>query len=96
MERAPAPPSSFVRGKSGYVPFKPGGLDDVLLSSIQPGFSEESVKGLRSIPPGFSRGLRRPGEELEDESLATLEESLSSKATASGDLVITFPLPYIH
>lgn len=91
MERAPAPPSSFVRGKSGYVPFKPGGLDDVLLSSIQPGFSEEPVKGLRSIPPGFSRGLRRPGEELEDESLATLEESLSSKAIANSDLHKDFP-----
>ena len=91
MERAPAPPASFVRGKSGYVPFKPGGLDDVLLSSIRPGSSE--VKGLRCIPPGFSRGLRLPGEELEDDYLATLEGSLPSRATANGDLVIVFSFP---
>ncbi|KAL4067368.1 NUC185 domain-containing protein, partial [Scleroderma yunnanense] len=91
MERAPAPPTSFVRGKSGYVPFKPGGLDGVLLSSIQSGFSEESAKGFRSIPPGFSRGLRLPGEEAEDDSLATLEGSLVWKGTTSGDLHDDFP-----
>ena len=30
--RAPAPTATFVRGKSGYLPFRPGGLDDVVLS----------------------------------------------------------------
>ncbi|KIJ66348.1 hypothetical protein HYDPIDRAFT_86124 [Hydnomerulius pinastri MD-312] len=85
MDRAPAPTANFVRGKSGYVPFQPGGLDDVLLSSTQNGAPEESTKGLRTIPPGFSRGLRLPGEELEDESLAELDESFSSKRT-NGDM----------
>ncbi|KAF9225395.1 ATP-dependent RNA helicase [Gyrodon lividus] len=85
MDRAPAPAATFVRGKSGYVPFQPGGLDDVLLSSTQNGVSEESVKGLRTIPPGFSRGLRLPGEELEDEALTALEESFPSRYS-NGDL----------
>ncbi|KAF8140636.1 ATP-dependent RNA helicase [Boletus edulis] len=83
MDRAPGPVGAFVRGKSGYVPFQPGGLDEVLLSSTQTGISEESVKGLRTIPPGFSRGLRLAGEESEDEALADLEESLPS---AGGEL----------
>lgn len=78
MDRAPGPVGAFVRGKPGYVPFQPGGLDEVLLSSLQTGISEESVKGLRTIPPGFSRGLRLAGEDPEDEALATLEESLPS------------------
>ena len=88
MERALALPASFVLGKSVYVPFKPGGLDDVLLSPIQPGSS--GVKGLRSILPGFLRGLRLPGEELEVDYLATLEGSLPSRATANGDIVMVF------
>lgn len=84
MDRAPGAVGAFVRGKSGYVPFQPGGLDDVLLSSAQTGISEESVKGLRTVPPGFSRGLRLAGEEPEDEALAALEDSLPS---ANGELV---------
>lgn len=84
MDRAPGPVGAFVRGKSGYVPFQPGGLDGVLFSSSQSGISEESVKGLRTIPPGFSRGLRLAGEEPENEALTALEESLMS---ANGELV---------
>lgn len=34
--RAPAPSSTFVRGKSGYLPFRPGGLDDVVLADEEP------------------------------------------------------------
>ena len=45
MDRAPGAVGAFVRGKSGYIPFQPGGLDEVLLSSTQTGISEELVKG---------------------------------------------------
>ena len=32
-------------------------------------------KGLRTVPPGFARGLRLPGDESQDdETLATLDE----------------------
>jgi antiviral helicase SKI2 len=68
MKRAPAAPSSFVRGKSGQVPFWPGGLDESL------GLDEDAVyrKGvneLQSIPPGFTRGMHLPGEEGDDPEL---------------------------
>ncbi|KAG6335915.1 hypothetical protein ID866_3169 [Astraeus odoratus] len=85
MERAPAPLTSFVRGKSGYMPFQPGGLEDVLLTSTQVGPLDDGAKGLRTIPPGFARGLRLPGDELEDENLVTLEASGSSKSATNGD-----------
>ncbi|KAG1754810.1 ATP-dependent RNA helicase [Suillus paluster] len=73
MDRAPAPVANFVRGKSGYVPFKPGGLDDVILAAKQT--TAEPIKGLRTIPPGFSRGLRLPGDDPEDEAFASLGDT---------------------
>lgn len=76
MKRAPAAPSSFVRGKSGQAPFWPGGLDESL------GLDEDAVdrKGaneLQSIPPGFTRGMRLPGEEDESELLDDLQQGRS-------------------
>ncbi|KAG1774053.1 ATP-dependent RNA helicase [Suillus placidus] len=73
MDRAPAPVANFVRGKSGYVPFKPGGLDDVILAAKQT--TAAPIKGLRTIPPGFSRGLRLSGDDLEDEALTALDDT---------------------
>ncbi|KAF7970863.1 hypothetical protein HWV62_22674 [Athelia sp. TMB] len=71
FDRAPAPAKSFVRGKSGYVPFWPGGLDDVIVDSEN---SDKATKGLRTVPPGFARGLRLPGDEADDHTLADLDE----------------------
>ena len=54
-----------MRGKAGSVPFWPGGLDDPG-SGIPEELEDELVaegKGIRIIPPGFTRGLRLPGEE---------------------------------
>jgi antiviral helicase SKI2 len=75
LERAPGPSTNFVRGKSGYVPFWPGGLDEILKES--PGGETNGVpgRGPRNVPPGLSRGLRLPGEEAEDEeTLAILDQ----------------------
>lgn len=72
MDRAPAPVGNFVRGKSGYVPFKPGGLDDVILASKQT--TAVPIKGLRTVPPGFLRGLRLLGDDPEDETLTYLDD----------------------
>lgn len=73
MDRAPAPVGNFVRGKSGYVPFKPGGLDDVILASKQT--TAVPIKGLRTVPPGFLRGLRLSGDNPEDETLTYLDDA---------------------
>ncbi|KIM88714.1 hypothetical protein PILCRDRAFT_2912 [Piloderma croceum F 1598] len=74
LERAPGPSKSFVRGKSGYVPFWPGGLDDVLMDPEDENKLNGKRKGLRTVPPGFTRGLRLPGDESQDESLVELDE----------------------
>ncbi|KAL0576871.1 Antiviral helicase ski2 [Marasmius crinis-equi] len=85
MERAPGPSTNFVRGKSGYVPFWPGGLDDV---STDPAFSLDSTlsgkRGLRTVPPGFSRGLRLPGDDAEEDELINELDELreSGESTA--------------
>lgn len=91
MQRAPTAAKSFVRGKSGQMPFWPGGLDEVLgdLDAIGSG---ESTKGLKTIPPGFSRGLRLPGDDpdvddldaLRDDCEADEEVPLVCKQSAGG------------
>ncbi|KLO05470.1 translation repressor [Schizopora paradoxa] len=66
LDRAPAPPSNFVRGKTGHVPFWPGGLDEVLLPEENSGSSSSSRRGLRTIAPGLSRGLHVRGDDVND------------------------------
>lgn len=87
LDRAPGPSNTFVRGKSGYVPFWPGGLEEV---SSQPppldGINQRDRKGLRTIPPSFSRGLRLPGEAGDDEALLSIEgESGRPRRADDGD-----------
>lgn len=49
------------------MPFWPGGLDAAEKESLALKDLDESSKGLRKIPPGFTRGLRLPGDTDEDE-----------------------------
>ncbi|TBU50014.1 antiviral helicase [Dichomitus squalens] len=65
IDRAPGPSRNFVRGKSGYVPFWPGGLDNLKTSKDVAEFEEGSSK-LRTIAPGLSRGFRLPGDTAND------------------------------
>ncbi|KZV82840.1 ATP-dependent RNA helicase [Exidia glandulosa HHB12029] len=68
LNRAPAPPKNFVRGKAGYVPYMPGGLEDVLAEAEErKGQSATSIPGLRTVPPGFERGLRLGGDAEADD-----------------------------
>ncbi|KAG9011591.1 hypothetical protein FRB93_002652 [Tulasnella sp. JGI-2019a] len=71
LTRAPAPSSSFVRGKTGYMPFLPGGLYEAIAADKEPNTDSKGLpgRGFRTIPPGFSRGLRLPGEEVEEDEL---------------------------
>ncbi|TEB38714.1 translation repressor [Coprinellus micaceus] len=92
LDRAPAPSKNFVRGKSGYVPFLPGGLEEISVEELSNQALERSTKGLRTVAPGLSRGLRLPGEEIPDEILAMdnfIEGSSSAtfEATTSKDIV---------
>ncbi|GAA5934158.1 hypothetical protein JCM10213_003717 [Rhodosporidiobolus nylandii] len=72
IDRKPASyVGSFVRGKSSYFPFRPGGLNDIMLDEeekegldgldkaaqgLEKAF-EKGHGGIRTIPPGFTRGL---------------------------------------
>lgn len=72
IERAPGPSSSFVRGKSGHVPFWPGGLDGILKAPEELYDLHEDGGRLRTVAPGLSRGLRLSGDDSEDAALADL------------------------
>lgn len=74
MQRAPAPSKNFVRGKSGHVPFWPGGLEEALGDIDDEAVASGKSYGLRTIPPGFTRGLRLPGEENDVDDLERMEE----------------------
>ena len=70
-----------MRGKSGHVPFWPGGLDDL---SADPSNSKSVSKGFRTVPPGFSRGLRLPDEIDDDHELLAID-SESPETLDEGD-----------
>ncbi|KAF9055903.1 NUC185 domain-containing protein [Panaeolus papilionaceus] len=80
LDRAPALSKNFVRGKSGYVPFWPGGLEET--STERPLINK--VKGLRTVPPGFSRGLRLPGEAVEGDFLDREERTTADHESRVG------------
>ncbi|KAL5534027.1 hypothetical protein ACEPAG_487 [Sanghuangporus baumii] len=63
LDRAPAPSENFVRGKSGHVPFWPGGLDEALAPLNEGGISP---KGLRTV--NFDNSSRT----LEDDTVTDL------------------------
>ncbi|KAG9042495.1 hypothetical protein FS837_010810 [Tulasnella sp. UAMH 9824] len=84
LSRAPAPSSTFVRGKSGYMPFLPGGLEDAVVGAEEGEEGSERQKGLRTIPPGFSRGLRILGEEedgVNNDELLQMEPEVAAVPT---------------
>ncbi|KAJ7109788.1 antiviral helicase [Mycena epipterygia] len=81
LDRTPGPNKNFVRGRSGYVPFWPGGLEDAAISG-NPG--SHSKAGLQTIPPGFTRGLRLT--EDADESLLGLDNVREPDQVGEDDL----------
>ena len=94
LDRAPGPSKIFVRGKAGNVPFWPGGLEDAN-SGIPEELEDEIVgegKGIRTIPPGFTRGLRLPGEDEDEAGLDELDRIQKHSAVGHGNVVNT-PTP---
>ena len=67
-DRRPAPSSNFVRGKSGYAPFWPGGLDSLGArpndTDFQDGVTESKRMG--AVPPGLTRGIRLSADKNRD------------------------------
>ncbi|GBE77514.1 Putative ATP-dependent RNA helicase [Sparassis crispa] len=75
LDRAPGPSSNFVRGKSGYVPFWPGGLEEIRKDPVSLSDLHEDSRGLRTVAPGLTRGLHLPGDDAEESALADLERA---------------------
>lgn len=75
-DRRPAPTSNFVRGKTGYAPFWPGGLDSLVAKPNDTGAKDgvTVTKGLRTIPPGLKRGLRLSAEKNHDPTSSELHD----------------------
>ena len=73
------------------MPFWPGGFDDINAVSSDPKTLGKEAKGLRSIPPGFQRGLRLPGDPLGDEELITIEEEETRVLDETHNMVYHVP-----
>ena len=84
LDRAPGPSRNFVRGKSGYVPFLPGGLDVLKPSNDVIDLPEGSAH-LRTVAPGLSRGLRLPGDGVEDADSDMVDLSARGRLAAAED-----------
>lgn len=88
-ERQPAPGANFVRGKSGYSPFWPGGLDAIITKSDDGGSkrSASEGRGLRTVPPGLKRGLRLSTDQ-DRESTFSGQYDLDGNETTAESLVV--------
>ncbi|KAI9057026.1 antiviral helicase [Trametes sanguinea] len=75
LDRAPGPSRNFVRGKAGYMPFLPGGLD-VLKQTSDIVDLEEGSSQLRTVAPGLSRGLKLSKDGEDDADIAALGAAL--------------------
>ncbi|KAF8711835.1 Antiviral helicase, partial [Rhizoctonia solani] len=62
LQRAPNAKAHFVRGKTGNVPFKPGGLNEIFKEETGGEVIDLDSETLRTVPPGFSRGLKLEGD----------------------------------
>jgi antiviral helicase SKI2 len=85
-DRRLAPNANFVRGKSGYAPFWPGGLDAIVDTSND-GSTKVGAKGLRTVPPGLKRGIILPAEKSSDPTSSELYDPDGNKVE-DGSLVI--------
>ncbi|KAI0652358.1 antiviral helicase [Trametes meyenii] len=72
IDRAPGPSRNFVRGKAGYVPFWPGGLDNLKQTNSDVVDLQEGSSQLRTIAPGLSRGMKLSKDAEDDADVAGL------------------------
>lgn len=70
-------------------------MEDVAKESASVIDLGEESKDLKSIPPGFSRGLRLPGDEAENDILSTLNIPVRLQQDGTGVLIYAVPLDRI-
>ncbi|KAG5358369.1 putative ATP-dependent RNA helicase [Yarrowia sp. B02] len=84
VNRAAGSKLDFVRGRSGFMPFAPGGVD--LAEKEQGTLHHRDADGLFDVPPGFERGLEAAGTVAEaDAELGTLSKDEREEETTAGD-----------
>lgn len=69
-------------------------MDDVAKETIPVIDVNEDSQDLKSIPPGFSRGLQLPGDEREDDILSSLKLPARSQQDDNGVLLYTLLLAF--
>ncbi|KAJ8102318.1 NUC185 domain-containing protein [Lipomyces tetrasporus] len=99
--RQPAPKSDFVRGRAGFVPFAPGGLDGIASASSSlegigiGGIVKRDENGLLNTAPGLPRGMNVTDDGRQKDNLEDLEESYENEISKVEDiqpvLIVTHP-----
>ncbi|KAK9354910.1 NUC185 domain-containing protein [Lipomyces doorenjongii] len=90
--RQPAPKSDFVRGRAGFVPFAPGGLDGIATASSSlggigmAGIAKRDENGLLSIAPGLPRGVNIAKDRSQKDYVEELEESYENEISKVEDV----------
>jgi antiviral helicase SKI2 len=92
--RKPAAKTDFVRGKSGFFPFSPGGVDIGSANEkaeeleLQEAVMMERIgrDGLLKVAPGMSRGLALGKEEDSQGDLADVEKEVDDSGFKFGDV----------
>lgn len=68
------------------MPFWPGGFEDESIELPNGKVPQEHLKGLKTVPPGFERGLRLAGDPIEVEDLVSIEEDLGGADDAENEV----------
>ncbi|KAK9326051.1 NUC185 domain-containing protein [Lipomyces orientalis] len=90
--RQPAPKSDFVRGRAGFVPFAPGGLDGIASASASlegigiGGIVKRDENGLLNTAPGLPRGMNITDDRRQKDNLDDLEESYEKEISKVEDI----------
>lgn len=97
-DRRPAPSSNFVRGKSGYAPFWPGGLDSLAArpngTDFQDGVTE--TKRMGAVPPGLTRGIRLSADKNRDTTSSDLFDLDENESEAAVMVLVPWGLLLTH
>ena len=97
-DRRPAPSSNFVRGKSGYAPFWPGGLDSLAArpndTDFQDGVTESKRMG--AVPPGLTRGIRLSADKNRDTTSSDLFNLDGNESEAAVMVLVPWKLLLTH
>lgn len=97
-DRRPAPNSNFVRGKSGYAPFWPGGLEslDARPNNARSQDGVPETRRLGTVPPGLKRGIRLSADKNRESTSSDLFELDGDESEAAVMPLVPWRLLLTH